>query len=486
MQDNKRPQENEHTVRDALHSRAFKNGAYASVLCAVMLALVVALNLFVGALPAKYLRYDMTENKLYSLSQETEDLCAALTQDVTFYYLGRTGQEDAAVTELLDKYKDASSHIQVVQKDPVLIPPSARRMMRRTPRWAVSSRCAGERYRVVDAGDLYTYTPNYQTYTYDTEFDGEGALTSALSYVASEEAPLLYTLSGHGEAGLSATLTDGAERQNMSFETLALLTADAVPEDAAAVVLNAPTKDISAEEAERLRTYLAGGGSLFLVTTTVNYSTEAMPNLTALLAEYGMGARDGIVIENDQNRFLSGYPYYLLPNIKSHDVTQPLVDSGSYVLAPLAHAITVLDEMPENVSVDALLATSASAYSKTDAYNAESIAQADGDPTGTFNVAAAAQNSETGGKVVWLSTSGLLDETMDQMVSGSNSDLVLNTFSWLTGSESGITIHAKSLTTETLTVPSGAGSLWSGLLMFAIPGAMLVLGVVIWAMRRKR
>ena len=33
-------------------------------------------------------------------------------------------------------------------------------------------------------------------------------------------------------------LTDGAERQNMSFETLALLTADAVPEDAAAVVLN--------------------------------------------------------------------------------------------------------------------------------------------------------------------------------------------------------------------------------------------------------
>ena len=111
MQDNKRPQENEHTVRDALHSRAFKNGAYASVLCAVMLALVVALNLFVGALPAKYLRYDMTENKLYSLSQETEDLCAALTQDVTFYYLGRTGQEDAAVTELLDKYKDASSHI---------------------------------------------------------------------------------------------------------------------------------------------------------------------------------------------------------------------------------------------------------------------------------------------------------------------------------------------------------------------------------------
>lgn len=281
MQDNKRPQENERTVRDALHSRAFKNGAYASVLCAVMLALVVALNLFVRRAAAKYLRYDMTENKLYSLSQETEDLCAALTQDVTFYYLGRTGQEDAAVTELLDKYKDASSHIQVVQKDPVLYPTFGAAYDAADAAVGSIIAVCGERYRVVDAGDLYTYTPNYQTYTYDTEFDGEGALTSALSYVASEEAPLLYTLvRSRGEAGLSATLTDGAERQNMSFETLALLTADAVPEDAAAVVLNAPTKDISAEETERLRTYLAGGGSLFLVTNYGDYSTEAMPNLT--------------------------------------------------------------------------------------------------------------------------------------------------------------------------------------------------------------
>lgn len=486
MENNKQPKTQRHSVQDTLHSRAFKNGAYASVLCAVLLALAAVLNLFVGALPAKYLRYDMTENKLYSLSQETEDLCASLTQDVTFYYLGRTGQEDATVTELLDKYKDASSHIQLVQKDPVLYPTFGAAYDAADASVGSVILVCGERYRVVDANDLYTSTPNYETYTYDTEFDGEGALTSALSYVASEEAPVLYTLSGHGEESLSATLTDGAERQNMSFETLALLTADAVPENAATVVLNAPTKDLSAEEAERLSTYLASGGSLFLVTNYGDYSTADMPNLTALMAEYGMGAQDGIVIENDQSRYLSGYPYYLLPNVKSHDITQPLVDGGSYILAPMAHAITVSDTLPKNVSVDALLTTSANAYSKADAYNAQSIAQTAEDLTGAFNVAAAAQNSETGGKAVWISTSGLLNESIDKMVSGSNSDLVLNALSWLTGSETGITIHAKSLTTQTLTVPTGAASLWSGLLMFVIPGAMLLLGVVIWAMRRKR
>ena len=113
----------------------------------------------------------MTENKLYSLSQETEDLCAALTQDVTFYYLGRTGQEDAAVTELLDKYKDASSHIQVVQKDPVLYPTFGAAYDAADAAVGSIIAVCGERYRVVDAGDLYTYTPNYQTYTYDTELD---------------------------------------------------------------------------------------------------------------------------------------------------------------------------------------------------------------------------------------------------------------------------------------------------------------------------
>lgn len=486
MQNSKKPEKGQGILHNTLHSRAFKNGAYASVLCAVMLALVVALNLFVGALPAKYLRYDLTENKLYSLSQETEDLCASLEQDVTFYYLGRTGQEDATVTELLEKYEDASPHITVVQKDPVLYPTFGAAYDAADASVGSVILVCGERYRVVDANDLYTYTPNYQTYTYDTEFDGEGALTSALSYVANDDAPVLYTLTGHGESDLSATLTDGAERQSMSFESLALLTADAVPEDAAAVVLNAPTRDLSADEADRLGAYLESGGSLFLVTNYGDYSTANMPNLTALLAQYGMGAQDGIVIENDANRHLSGYPYYLLPNVQSHTITQPLVDNGSYVLAPLAHAITTLDEMPENVTVDALLTTSSNAYSKTDAYNAESITQTDDDPSGSFDVAAAAENTETGAKVVWLSTSGLLDESMDQLVSGANSDLVLNAFGWLAGSESSITIHAKSLTTETLTVPAGAGSLWSGLLMFIIPGAMLILGVVIWAVRRKR
>ena len=48
MKDNKQPKLQKHSVQDTLHSRAFKNGAYASVLCAALLALAAVLNKALG------------------------------------------------------------------------------------------------------------------------------------------------------------------------------------------------------------------------------------------------------------------------------------------------------------------------------------------------------------------------------------------------------------------------------------------------------
>ena len=134
---------------------------------------------FMARCPQKYLRYDMTENKLYSLSQETEGPVRGLNagRNVLLprpYRPGGCGRHRAA-----GQVQRRFIHIQVVQKDPVLYPTLARRRCGGRRDWQFIAVC-GERYRVVDAGDLYTYTPNHQTYTYDTEFDGRGALTSAL------------------------------------------------------------------------------------------------------------------------------------------------------------------------------------------------------------------------------------------------------------------------------------------------------------------
>ena len=52
---------------------------------------------------------------------------------------------------------------------------------------------------------MFESTINYQTYQYETTgFDGEGQVTSAISYVTTDSLPVMYTITGHEEA----TMTD--------------------------------------------------------------------------------------------------------------------------------------------------------------------------------------------------------------------------------------------------------------------------------------
>ena len=66
---------------------------------------------------------------------------------------------------------------------------------------------------------------------------------SAISYVTSDETLTVYQLTGHEEQSLGSNFTDAIEKNNISLEDLSLVTMDSVPEDAAALIINAPAKD---------------------------------------------------------------------------------------------------------------------------------------------------------------------------------------------------------------------------------------------------
>lgn len=55
----------------------------------------------------------------------------------------------------------------------------------------------GSKSRYIAYDDIYLQEVDYTTYSYATSFDGEGAITSAIDYVVSEELPQLYVLEGH-------------------------------------------------------------------------------------------------------------------------------------------------------------------------------------------------------------------------------------------------------------------------------------------------
>ena len=235
-----------------------------------------------------------------------------------------------------------------------------------------------------------------------------------------------------------------------------------------------------------MTSYLENGGTLMLVTNYGEYSAAEMPNLTAIAAAYGLSAQEGIVIEGDSSAHLNQYPYYILPTVLSHDITEPLLEEGSNVLVPLAHGIAIAETLPENVTAQALLTSSSQAYCKTDAYESNSLEKEDGDLDGPFDLAAVAENSETGARFIWLPTSYLLDADTDSLVSGANSDLVLNCFAWLADSKQSISIHAKDLSMSTITVPSDVANLLGLGITILLPAVLIGIGVGVWLKRRKR
>ena len=471
---------------NSFRSRAFRAGGYSLAAAAIVIAIAVALNLMVGALPASWTKVDLTDTGLYSLSSQTEQLVAGLEEDVTVYWIVQGGSQDSTMEQLLERYKSLSKHLDVVEKDPVVYPSFAQQYTDATLYNNSLIVVCGDRSRYISYYDIYVtdYSSYYTNGTTSTQFAGESELTSAIDYVTNEDLPTVYTLTGHGESDLPSELSEGAEDENLLLEELSLVNGEDVPEDADAIILYSPQRDISSDEKDALLTYLQGGGKLLLVT---DYTDTDMPNLAELMEYYGTALMDGIVLEGDSDHHMRGYNYYLLPDINSHDITQPLMD-GYYILMPVAQGITVSDELRDGLTVTQLLTTSDSAYAKADGYNITTFDKEEGDTDGPFALGVAITEEVEGGQtgIVWLTTSYMFDSDNNMRVAGANNDLFLNALDWMCQRESAISIRAKDLSTEYLTVPSSTASTWSVILVAVVPLAFLACGAVVTIRRRRR
>lgn len=474
-------------IKKGINKKTLKNGSYSVVLSVIFVVIIVVVNLIVDAFPSTYTELDVSDQQLFSIGDQTKDFLKELDKDVTIYQIAQSGSEDEVVSKLLQKYEEASDHIKVETKDPVVNP----KFTSEYTDEEVSSNSlivvCEDRSKVVDYNNIYESSMDYTTYSYTTSgFDGEGQITSAISYVTSDNLPVLYTLDGHGEKSLDSTLQEDIEKANIEIKSLNLLTEESVPEDADCLMINSPSTDISEDERDAIIEYLENGGKAMIFS---DYTEESMDNFDAVLENYGVERVDGIVIEGDAQHYAMQMPYYLLPDVSSAEAVSDFSSQGYFVLAPYAQGIRQLDNVRDTLTIESLLTTSDEAYSKTD-LNTETLEKTDEDIDGPFDIGVSITEKVDDDKttqIVYYSTANLMDSQINQMVAGGNEQMITESLNWMcsTDEASTISIPSKSLEVSYLTVTAYDAAYWKICVMGLIPGVFLVVGFVVWLKRRK-
>ena len=155
--------------------RHLKHGSWSSFLVVFVIAAVVIVNLIMAQLPTTVTQFDVSTQKLYSLTDDTKELVKGLEQDVTLYYVVTGGNEDDTVEKMLDRYQDLSGHIKVEKKDPNLYPKFTSEYTEETVADNSIIVVCGDKSRVVSSSDMWESSVDYSTYSQQTTgFDGEG------------------------------------------------------------------------------------------------------------------------------------------------------------------------------------------------------------------------------------------------------------------------------------------------------------------------
>lgn len=478
---------NKKKFKETVNKKYLKNGSYSTIITVVFIAIIIVINMIVGKLPSKYTQFDISEQKLYSIGDQTEEMLKKLDKDVTIYQVAQSGSEDENISKLLQRYEDESDHVKVELKDPVVNPKFVSDYTNTNLASNSLIVVCGERNKIVNYNNIYESTIDYNTYSYQTTgFDGEGQITSAIAYVTSENLPVLYTLEGHGETELDSTIKEDIEKANMEIKSLNLLTEGSVPEDADCLLIESPTSDISEDERDAILKYLENGGKAMIFS---DYTGEKLENFNAIMENYGVEAVDGLVFEGDSQHYAMQMPYYLVPNINSAEAVSDVASAGYYVLAPYAQGIQKLEDVRDTVTIESLLTTSDSAYAKSN-MNSDTLEKESDDISGPFDLGVSITETldddrET--KIVYYSTANLLDGQVNQMVSGGNEQLIMSSLSWMTDTEenTSVSIPSKSLEVSYLTLTAYDASFWKICTIGLIPGVFLIAGFVIWLKRRK-
>lgn len=474
-------------IKKLFQTTGTKQGSFSIGVTAIVIAIVVVANMIIGQLPEKYRNIDVSSTKIYEISDTSKDLLKELDHKVTLTVLAVKDETDDRITTFLSKYAGLSKNVSVKWIDPVLHPSALTENNAEKDTIVVKCEDTGKSTTVafsdIIVQDMSSYY--YTGSASESEFDGEGQLTSAINYVISDASQTVYRTSGHGESTFSTTISDLMKKNNYNVEELNLVMNTEIPDDCDLLMMYAPTNDLSQEEADVMKNYLKSGGKVMLILGDT--TSEQLPNLMGILSDYGMKEADGYIA--DPKRCYQGNAYYLFPQLSvSGDLANGI--SSQMVLLVNTHGLELSDPARDTISVNAFMSTTNNAYAVTEdaqtegsytlgAVATESISKDDAEDENSTD------DSETlESRLTVISSASMIDSQItDAFTTLENTTLFMNAVTANFDGVKNISIEPKSLSVEHNTVQHSG--LLSLLVIFGVPIVFLIGGFSVWYRRRK-
>jgi ABC-type uncharacterized transport system involved in gliding motility auxiliary subunit len=459
-------------VRRILTGRQARYGSNALVLILAFVGIVIVINYLVYQNPK---RWDLTEDKEFTLSPETLDTLKSVEQPIhaqAFYSENmRSTQGDAE--RLLDQYafqSDGKFTYEFI--DPIQNP------------------VAAEQAKITRDGTIVVNMGGNQE---PATFASEQELTGAIVRLMNPESRAVYFLLGHGEFSPEgagdrsyAQAKVALEGKNYAVKTLNLLGANEIPADADVIVVAGPTKPLSSDEVSLLSDYLANGGALIVMEEPPLFTEfgESPDPLAEYLAQiWGINQGQDLVIDLSSNQPMIAFGV----EWGQSTITQDLQTSAG--MMPTARSVSV-SPASSGASTSILVSTSQNSWAETDqealkSENPQVQPDENVDLLGPVPLSVQGEDFTTQGRVVVF---GDADFASDQFVyQYANLDFFVNSVDWSVGNEQLISLTPKN-TTQRMVVPPQQVAMNLILLgtVFILPGIALVGGIVVWVQRRRR
>ena len=447
--------------------RSSQLGTNTTILTIAVLAILVVVN-FVGFRHHK--RFDLTTEKLFTLSDQTKKVVGGLQKDVSIVRFDKA--RNAAVDDQMAEYTNLSRHLKFQNIDPQQKPEVA------------------QEYGATRMGDLMVASGTHKERLEPSAEGGisEEDLTRAILKVTQGSVKTVCLVSGHGEKSLSESgengfshVDGGLKGQNYATKAINLVSEKGVAPDCSVVVVAGPTQEFFPQETEMLGKYLQGAGKLLIL---VDPQTD--PKLGEIFNAWNTSVGNNVVIDASGvgSLFGAGPAIPLVTTFGQSPITKNF--TGMMTFFPLARTVSIADKSKTDPPIVELLKTSPRSFTIPNLKQGQQEVKYD-PKTGTLgplSLGVAASRKSAGGEARLVVIGNSEFAANPYLGQQKNGDLFYNTINWLAEDENLISIRPKSQTNRRVTLTQGQSSALTWLDLIFLPGIVILSGVYIWWKRR--